>query len=96
MEMAEEQSQWLRGVTSAKGCKAIGQRKDNKDYKRHGTGRISCLFYGWVISGVLIFLNDLNFQIVKGDGLYEVILVESCFAQAFEICNVFVQPYGFA
>ena len=44
---------------------------------------------------VLIFLNDLNFQIVKIKNFDKIVLSESCSCMFLEIFYVGIQPYGF-
>ena len=41
---------------------------------------------------ILIFFDHLDFQIIKVDSLYEIILSESRLTVPFEISNSFVQP----
>jgi len=42
----------------------------------------------------LIFLEYLDFQIIKFDGFYEIVLIEACFGIAPEIGDGFVKPDG--
>ena len=45
---------------------------------------------------ILIFFNYLNFQIVKFNSLYKIVLCKTGFAVPFELGDCLIQPDGFS
>lgn len=43
----------------------------------------------------LVFFNNLDFQIIKIDTVYKIVLPETGFAMSLEITNIHIQPDGF-